>query len=90
MRFTCHRGGGTGQKRAVFFFERHRCDVGLIDDRVDDRVMPQRKARRDFIHVFAHQEADSEDQIVFFVGQHGEIRLIIGGRFRLQNCDVGV
>ena len=51
--------------------------------------MPQRKTGRDFVDVFGHQKTDRKDKIVFFVGQDGEIGLIVGGRLRLQNGGVG-
>jgi hypothetical protein len=43
---------------------------------------------RDLIEILAHQESDGEDLVFVFVGEDREVRLVIGGRFRLQNLHV--
>src|SRR6185312_5893265 len=90
LRFGRHRGGRAGEKRALFFLERYRCDVRLRDDGVDDREVPRGEACRDLFRVALHQEPDRVDQVEAFVREHGEVRLVVGGRTRLQHGNLRV
>ena len=67
------------QERTVLLAERHRGNVRLIDDRVDDREMTLGMVARDLREVFVHQETDREDLVEVFVGERAQIGLIVGG-----------
>ena len=65
-------------------------DVGLVDDRVDDGEVPLGVALGHLGDVARHQEADREDLVVLFVGEHGHVDLVVGCRARLQHRRVDV
>ena len=89
VRLAHHRRERAGEKRAILFAKRDRHDVGIVDHRVDDRILLRRILLRDRIEIEPHQKADGIDHVVVQVGQRDEIRLVIGGRARLQHLHVG-